>query len=123
MLKNERKVMRKIKRQQIKETVARVSPWDLCGSSSDIYKNLQDTESYYLKEDNTVIDLYWEWETGYYDDSGEFALVLTRLENDTEYNARVKKLMKIKEKEKSVKKQEEQKELQEYLRLKQKYEQ
>lgn len=112
---------RKIKRQQIKETVARVSPWELSGSSESIYKNLLDTENYYRKKDDTIIDIGWEWECSPYSDAGEFALIVTRLENDKEYNARVNKLIKIKEKEKSVKAKKTKDEYEEYLRLKQKF--
>lgn len=112
---------RKIKRQQVKETVARVSPYELSGSSQSIYENLLDTENYYRKKDDTIIDMSWEWECSPYSDAGEFALIVTRLENDKEYNTRVKKLMQIKEKEKSVKEKEDQRELEEYLRLKKKF--
>lgn len=109
------KKARKIKRQQIKETVARVSPWELSGSSESIYKNLQDTESYYSGKD--IIEIYWEWESGHYDDSGELALIVTRLENDKEYSDRLKKLEKIAEKAKK----EEEKERELYLKLHQKF--
>jgi len=112
---------RKIKRQQVKETVARVSPYELSGSSQSIYENLLDTENYYRNKDDTIIDMSWEWECSPYSDAGEFALVVTRLENDKEYNARVKKLMKIKDKEKRIKETEAQRELEEYLRLKKKF--
>lgn len=112
---------RKIKRQQIKETVARVSPWELSGSSESIYANLLDTENFYRKKDDNIIDMSWEWECSPYSDAGEFALIVTRLENDKEYNIRVKKLMKIAEKTKSEQQKQDEKELKEYLRLKEKY--
>ena len=123
MLKNERKVMRKIKRQQVRETVAEVSPWDLSGSAESIYKELLDTEKYYLDQHDDIISSGWGWESGVYESSeGHFTFVITRLENDKEYNSRIKKLMKIKEQEKTENEKQEQRELQEYLRLKQKYE-
>lgn len=112
---------RKIRRQQIKETVARVSPWELSGSSESIYANLLDTENYYRKKDDTIINIHWEWECSPYSDAGEFALIVTRLENDKEYNTRVNKLMKIKEGERVAKEKEQKNEYEEYLRLKQKF--
>lgn len=112
---------RKIRRQQIKETVARVSPWELSGSSESIYANLLDTENYYRKKDDTIINIHWEWECSPYSDAGEFALIVTRLENDKEYNTRVNKLMKIKEGERAAKEKEKKNEYEEYLRLKQKF--
>lgn len=112
---------RKIRRQQIKETVARVSPWELSGSSESIYANLLDTENYYRKKDDTIINIHWEWECSPYSDAGEFALIVTRLENDKEYNTRVNKLMKIKEGERAAKEKEQKNEYEEYLRLKQKF--
>lgn len=115
--------MRKIKRQQVRETVAEVSPWDLSGSAESIYKELLDTEKYYLDQHDDIISSGWGWESGVYESSeGHFTFVITRLENDKEYNSRIKKLMKIKEQEKTENEKQEQRELQEYLRLKQKYE-
>lgn len=112
---------RKIKRQQIKETVARVSPWELSGSSESIYANLLDTENFYRKKDDNIIDMSWEWECSAYSDAGEFALIVTRLENDKEYDIRVKKLMKIAEKTKSEQQKQDEMERKEYLRLKKKF--
>lgn len=112
---------RKIKRQQIKETVARVSPWELSGSSESIYANLLDTENFYRKKDDNIIDMSWEWECSPYSDAGEFALIVTRLENDKEYDIRVKKLMKIAEKTKSEQQKQDEMERKEYLRLKKKF--
>lgn len=112
---------RKIKRQQIKETVARVSPWELSGSSESIYANLLDTENFYRKKDDNIIDMSWEWECSPYSDAGEFALIVTRLENDKEYDIRVKKLIKIAEKTKSEQQKQDEIERKEYLRLKKKF--
>jgi hypothetical protein len=114
---------KQIKRQQVRETVAEVSPWDLSGSSESIYKELQDTEKYYLDQYDNVINSGWGWESASYEgDEGHFTFVITRLENDKEYNARVKKLMKIKEGDKIAKEQEKKNEYDEYLRLKKKFE-
>lgn len=114
---------RKIKRQQVRETVAEISPWDLSGSAERIYKELQDTEKYYLDKYDNIIDSGWGWESGVYDSSeGHFTFVITRLENDKEYNARLKKLAKIVDGEKTAKEQEQKKEYEEYLRLKKKFE-
>lgn len=112
---------KKIRRQQVRETVAEVSPWDLSGSAESIYQELLDTEKYYLEKYENVIDSGWGWE-GSNDDPGQFVLTVTRLENDKEYNTRVKKLMKIKENEKSAKEKEDKAEYEEYLRLKKKFE-
>jgi len=116
---------RKIRRQQVKDEIAEVSPWNLSGSPEDICKELRETQDAYLnqykKED--IIDSCWSWVSPSYDgDDGHFTLKITRLENDMEYDRRVKQLMKIKEKEKSAKEKEEQTEYEEYLRLKQKFE-
>lgn len=112
----------KIRKQQVKVIVARVSPWDLTGSSDSIYRSLKDTENLYLTENPDIIKAEWDWESPSSDDSnGSFVLEITRLENDKEYNARVKRLMKIKQNEKISKEKEEQRELEEYLRLKKKF--
>jgi len=110
--------MKKIKRKQTKESITSVSPWDLSGSPEDICKELRTTQDAYLKDRNDVIESYWSWESTPYSDHGEFELVITRLENDKEYNARVKELMKIKEKKKADKQKQDEYELQEYLKLK-----
>jgi hypothetical protein len=96
--------MKKINRQKIKEQIISVSPWDLSGSPEDICKELRTTQDAFLEDRNDVIESYWSWDSGIYDsDTGAFELVITRLENDKEYNARVKELMKIKEKKKADK--------------------
>lgn len=115
----------KIRRQQVREAVAEISPWDLSGSPENICKELRDTQEAYLKKYNKddIQNSCWAWESGAYDSSeGCFVLTITRLENDKEYNARVKKLMKIKEGEKVAKEQEKKNEYDEYLRLKKKFE-
>ena len=109
---------RKIRRQQVKDTVATVSPWDLSGTPEEICKELRDTQDAYLKDYNDVIDTYWAWECAYAGDGeGYFALSITRLENDKEYDSRVKQLMKIGEQEKILKQKQEQLEYETYLRL------
>lgn len=116
---------RKIKRQKVREKIAEVSPWELSGSPEDICKELRDTQNAYLDKynQNDILESGWTWETSNYDDSGdgEFVLEIIRLENDKEYDTRVKTLMKIKEKEELVKAKEEKAEYDEYLRLKQKF--
>jgi hypothetical protein len=116
------KKARKIRRQQVKEGITQISPWDLFGSPEDICKELRETQDAYLKDYNDVIDAHWTWEScPYGDGDGSFALNITRLENDREYNARVKKLMKIKEGEKLEKAKQEQTEYETYLKLQKKF--
>lgn len=115
---------RKIRRQQVKDEIAEVSPWDLSGSPEDICKELRETQDAYLnqypKED--IIDSCWTWVSASYDgDDGHFTLKITRLENDREYDRRVKQLMKIKEQEKYIMEKEAKAEYNEYLRLSKKY--
>lgn len=114
---------RKIKRQQVKDTLTTVSPWELSGTPEEICKELRDTQDAYLKNYNDVIDAHWTWEScPYGDGEGSFALNITRLENDREYNDRVKRLMKIKDGEKLEKAKQEQVEYETYLRLQKKFE-
>lgn len=115
---------RKIRRQQVKEEIADVSPWDLSGSPEDICKELRETQDAYLKKYNKedILEASWTWETSsYVDGEGHFSLTITRLENDKEYNARIKKLAKIVDGEKAAKEQEQKKEYEEFLRLKKKF--
>lgn len=112
----------KIRRQQVKENIAEVCPWDLSGSPEDIYKELHQTQSNYLKDRDDIIEANWLWESAEYEGTdGRFVLTITRLENDKEYNARIKKLTQIKENEKVAKEQEKKNEYEEYLRLKKKF--
>jgi hypothetical protein len=102
--------------------LAEVSPWDLSGTAEDIYKELHQTQINYLKNREDIIEANWTWENGEYEgEDGRFILTITRLENDKEYNSRVKQLMKIGEQEKILKQKQEQSEYEEYLRLKQKF--
>ena len=114
---------RKIRKQKVKVIVSSVSPCDLNGSSQHIYDYLQYLESFYRKncDTDTIEDMNWGWE-GSNDDPGQFVLTVTRLENDKEYNARVKRLMKIKDQEKYIMEKEAKAEYEEYLRLKKKFE-
>ena len=116
---------RKIRRQEIREVVTRVSPWELSGTAHEIYKELQETQNVYVDKYNVddIISVFWdwEWEGDNYDSSGKFALNIRRLENDKEYNTRVKKLMKIKDGEKFEKATQEQSEYETYLRLQKKF--
>jgi len=108
--------MKKINRQRIKESITSVSPWDLSGSPEDICKELRTTQDAYLKDRNDVIESYWSWDSGIYDsDTGAFELVITRLENDKEYNDRVKENAKSEQKKQFATK------LKEYLKLKNKF--
>lgn len=116
------KSTRKIRRQQVKDTVATVSPWDLSGTPEEICKELRETQDAYLKNYDDIVDATWSWENPSFGDSeGYFALSITRLENDKEYDSRVKKLMKIKEGEKLEKQKQEQSEYETYLRLQKKF--
>ena len=104
------KKTRTIKRQQIKESITSVSPYELSGSPEDICKTLRTTQDAYLEDRNDIIESCWSWESAPYSDHGAFELVITRLENDKEYDARVKKQEK-----------QDAKELKEYLTLKGKF--
>lgn len=121
--KNMMKNTKKIRRQEIREVVARVSPWELSGTAHEIYKELQETQNVYVDKYNVddIISVFWEWEADNYDNSGEFALNIRRLENDKEYDARVKKLIKIKDGEKLEKQKQEQSEYETYLRLQKRF--
>jgi len=94
---------KKNKRQTVREIIAEISPWDLSGTAHDIYKKLLGTEIAYLDKYNTpgrpkmvyddIISISWEWESLEYKGiDGRFVLTITRLENDKEYNARIKRL-------------------------------
>lgn len=112
----------KIRRQKVKETVAEISPWDLSGTAHDIYKELHQTQSNYLKDRDDIIEANWTWESAEYEGvEGRFVLTITRLENDKEYDRRVKQLMKIGEQEKILKQQQEKSEYETYLRLQKKF--
>lgn len=117
------KKARQIRRQQVKEGIAQISPWDLFGSPEDICKELRETQDAYLKDYDNIIEAFWTWDEPSYDGtSGYFSLVIKRLENDREYNTRVKNLMKIKDGEKLEKAKQEQDEYETYLRLQKKFE-
>lgn len=112
----------KIRRQQVKDKIAEVSPWDLSGTAEDIYKELHQTQSNYLKDRDDIIEASWSWESAEYEGvDGRFVLTITRLENDREYDRRVKQLMKIGEQEKILKQKQEQSEYETYLRLQKKF--
>lgn len=115
---------KKIRRQPVKENIAEISPLDLSGTAHDIYKELQETQNAYIDQYNIddIISISWEWESSSDETSdGYFVLTVMRLENDKEYNDRVKKLMKIKDNEKSAKEKKDRAEYEEYLRLSKKY--
>ena len=115
---------RKIRRQQVRDEIATLSPWELSGSPEDICKELRDTQNAYLDKYNKddILEAGWTWENSEYEgEDGHFVLTITRLENDKEYDSRVKQLMKIGEQEKILKQKEEKFEYEEYLRLKQKF--
>ena len=115
---------RKIRRQPVRDEIATVSPWDLSGTPEDICKELRDTQNAYLDKYNKddILEARWTWENSEYEgEDGHFVLTITRLENDKEYDSRVKQLIKIGEQEKILKQKEEKFEYEEYLRLKQKF--
>lgn len=119
-MKNTRKT--NIRRQKVQDTLAHISPWDLSGTPEDICKELRETQDAYLKDYDNIIEASWKWEDPSFGDStGYFSLIITRLENDNEYDRRVKQLMKIGEQEKILKQKQEKFEYEEYLRLKQKF--
>lgn len=118
------KKTKNIRRQEVKDEIAEVSPWDLSGTPEDICKTLREIQDAYLKKYNKedILEASWTWGTSpYEDEEGHFSLTITRLENDNEYDRRVKQLMKIGEQEKILKQKEEKFEYEEYLRLKQKF--
>ena len=93
-----------IKRQQVSEVITQINPWDLSGSPEDICKELRETQDAYLKDYEDIIEAKWGWVSSSYEgDDGHFSLTITRLENDREYDRRVKQLMKISEQEKILK--------------------
>ena len=115
---------RKIRRQQVRDEIATVSPWELSGSPEDICKELRDTQNAYLDKYNKddILEAGWIWENSEYEgEDGHFVLTITRLENDKEYDSRVKQLMKIGEQEKILKQKQEQSEYETYLRLQKKF--
>lgn len=114
----------KIRRQEVKDEIAEVSPWDLSGTPEDICKTLRETQDAYLNQYNKedIIDSCWSWASPSYEgEDGHFTLKITRLENDNEYDRRVKQLMKIGEQEKILKQKQEQSEYETYLRLQKKF--
>ena len=116
------KSTRKIRRQQVRDEIAEINPWDLSGSPEDICKELRDTQDAYIKDRNDIIETSWEWVSASYEgEDGHFTLKVTRWENDREYDARVKNLMKIKDGEKLEKAKQEQTEYETYLRLQKKF--
>jgi coenzyme F420-reducing hydrogenase gamma subunit len=109
--------MRKVKRQKISERVGTIGFHQLCGCFDEVIKNLKELQQYYSETfpDATEIwisDNNWDNEFG-----AEFDVMVERMENDKEYNDRVKKLTK----EKALKKQREQAEYETYLRLQKKF--
>ena len=114
----------KIKRQKIRERVDSIHFDNLSGHFDEIIQFLTERKEYYQQ---TFPDAYEIWvdydiDVCYMDESiKQFDVFIERAENDKEYNIRVKKLMKIKDKKRSAKEQEEYEEYQTYLRLKKKY--
>lgn len=114
----------KIKRQRIKQRVDSIHFDNLCGHFDEIIQFLAERKEYY---ERTFPDAYEIWvdydiDVCYMEESiKQFDIFIERPENDQEYNARVKKLMKIKDKKRSAKEQEEYEEYQTYLKLKRKY--
>ena len=112
----------KIRRQKIKERVGSISLGSLCGHFDEIINHLQDDLQSYYKETFPDASEIWIEDNNWVDEfTGDLDVYIERLENNKEYNARVKKFMKIKDKERSAKDQEEYEGYQTYLRLKQKY--
>lgn len=107
-----------MKRIKISERVGTIGFHQLCGHFDDVIKNLNELKQYYSETFPDSIEIWisdnnWENEFG-----SEFDVMVERMENDKEYNARVKKLKK----EKVLKKQREQADYETYLRLQKKFE-
>lgn len=112
-----------VKRNTVRQIVAWISPWDLTGSTSKVIETLKayDWEVYHNNPE--VISVGWDWQSP--DDQyvdGRFILEITRLENDQEYNKRIKLREKEKKKKKLKNIKKDDLERQEYLRLKKKFE-
>ncbi|NBX98126.1 hypothetical protein EBQ81_04665 [bacterium] len=114
----------KIRRQKIKERVGSIHWDDLSGYFDDIIKFLSERKAYYEQKFPDAYEIWVDYDIDVCDmdeSIKQFDIFIERPENDQEYNARVKKLMKIKNQERSAKEQEEYEEYKTYLRLKKKY--
>jgi hypothetical protein len=118
------KIMR-IKRRKITEVIDTIDPHEFDGPMSHVSAKIEAKLDDYKNRELICSDseVWIEFDYSIYDDDeySNFVVKIDRLENDKEYNARVKKLMKIKNQERSAKDQEEYEEYQTYLRLKKKY--
>jgi hypothetical protein len=111
----------KIRRQKIRERVGSISLGSLCGHFDEVINHLQNLQSSYAEAFPDASEIWIEDNNWADEFTGELDVYIERSENDKEYNARVKKLMKIKNQERSAKDQEEYEEYQTYLKLKRKY--
>lgn len=113
-----------IKRQKMKERVGSIH-WDnLSGHFEDIIQFLEQAKTYYQQTYPNALEIWVEYDIDIYsieDSFKEFNVFIERLENDKEYNTRVKKLMRIRTNEKVEKQKTEECEYQTYLKLKKKY--
>ena len=94
----------KIKRQKVKERVGTIDFSTLTGNFGDIIKRILELQLYYQE---TFPDAYeiWVEDNNWVDQfTGEFDVYIERWENDKEFDARVKKLMKTKNQTKQSKK-------------------
>lgn len=106
-----------MKRKKISERVGSIGFHQLCGHFDDVIKNLNELKQYYNETFPDAIEI-WISDNNWDDEfEAEFDVMIERMENDKEYNARVKKLKK----EKNIKKQREQSEYEIYLRLQKKF--
>jgi len=81
------------KRKKIVENVTSISPYDLGNTLETIYTTLHNTQTHYTKDREDIIETNWIWEADWDGrGNGRYILTITRLENDKEYNARIKRL-------------------------------
>ena len=107
-----------MKRQKISERVGSIGFHQLCGHFDEVIKNLKELQQYYKETFPDAIEI-WISDNNWDDEFGsEFDVMIQRIENDKEYDSRIKKLKK----EKVLKKQREQAEYETYLRLQKKFE-
>jgi hypothetical protein len=96
----------KIRRQKIKERVGSIHWDDLSGHFDDISQFLEQAKTYYQQTYPDALEICVDYDIDicYMEESiKEFNVFIERPENDQEYNARVKKLMKIKDQKRSAK--------------------
>lgn len=109
---------RKMKRISVKEKLCDVSEYDFEGS---LYKLIEWAQAQ-IDDYEGYSDVLLEVSPYGYDGEVEFELYGERLESDVEYEKRCESVRKAREKEKAKREEKKEKEYQEYLRLKEKFE-